>query len=229
MNPHMAELGIEDSREEVLTYLDSLSHGLIDMRPRRRARRRRPRGRVLAGGEHARPVPDHQGLPRLPPRAPGREARRRPLARVPAVPVRRARRVAAPGHGRPAAVGQHHDERDQPGPRRPAGRRAGRARAAQDPRRARRRAGAGRPAAQGVPGPRHRAAHRHARGRADQSGDRITGVRFETADGAVHGRRHARRRPRHRRVRVGPRPGATPSSAARSCARRRCRPTPATA
>jgi succinate dehydrogenase/fumarate reductase flavoprotein subunit len=31
MNPHMAELGIEDSRAEVLTYLGSLSHGLIDM------------------------------------------------------------------------------------------------------------------------------------------------------------------------------------------------------
>lgn len=31
MNPHMAELGVEDSREEVLTYLGSLSHGLIDM------------------------------------------------------------------------------------------------------------------------------------------------------------------------------------------------------
>ena len=31
MNPHMAELGIEDSREEVLTYLGSLSNGLIDM------------------------------------------------------------------------------------------------------------------------------------------------------------------------------------------------------
>jgi hypothetical protein len=31
VNPHMAELGIDDSREEVLTYLGSLSHGLIDM------------------------------------------------------------------------------------------------------------------------------------------------------------------------------------------------------
>lgn len=31
MNPHMAELGIEDSRSEVMTYLDSLSNGLIDM------------------------------------------------------------------------------------------------------------------------------------------------------------------------------------------------------
>ena len=31
VNPHMAELGIGDSREEVLTYLESLSHGLIDM------------------------------------------------------------------------------------------------------------------------------------------------------------------------------------------------------
>jgi 3-oxosteroid 1-dehydrogenase len=31
MNPHMAELGISDSREEVMTYLGSLSHGLIDM------------------------------------------------------------------------------------------------------------------------------------------------------------------------------------------------------
>lgn len=30
MNPHMAELGIDDTREEVLTYLGSLSHGLID-------------------------------------------------------------------------------------------------------------------------------------------------------------------------------------------------------
>jgi 3-oxosteroid 1-dehydrogenase len=30
MNPHMAELGIEDTREEVLTYLRSLSHGLMD-------------------------------------------------------------------------------------------------------------------------------------------------------------------------------------------------------
>jgi len=30
MNPHMAELGIEDTREEVMTYLDSLSHGLLD-------------------------------------------------------------------------------------------------------------------------------------------------------------------------------------------------------
>jgi succinate dehydrogenase/fumarate reductase flavoprotein subunit len=30
INPHMAELGIPDSREEALTYLDSLSHGLID-------------------------------------------------------------------------------------------------------------------------------------------------------------------------------------------------------
>ena len=31
MNPHMAELGIEDSREEVMTYLSSLSNGLIDL------------------------------------------------------------------------------------------------------------------------------------------------------------------------------------------------------
>jgi 3-oxosteroid 1-dehydrogenase len=30
VNPHMAELGIPDSREEALTYLNSLSHGLID-------------------------------------------------------------------------------------------------------------------------------------------------------------------------------------------------------
>jgi 3-oxosteroid 1-dehydrogenase len=31
MNPQMASLGIPDSREEVMTYLGSLSHGLIDM------------------------------------------------------------------------------------------------------------------------------------------------------------------------------------------------------
>jgi succinate dehydrogenase/fumarate reductase flavoprotein subunit len=31
VNPHMAELGLDDSREEALTYIGSLSHGLIDM------------------------------------------------------------------------------------------------------------------------------------------------------------------------------------------------------
>lgn len=30
MNPHMAELGIEDTRDEVMAYLQSLSHGLLD-------------------------------------------------------------------------------------------------------------------------------------------------------------------------------------------------------
>jgi 3-oxosteroid 1-dehydrogenase len=30
INPHQAEIGVEDSRDEVLTYLESLSHGLID-------------------------------------------------------------------------------------------------------------------------------------------------------------------------------------------------------
>lgn len=30
LNPHMAELGIDDRREDVLTYLMSMSHGLID-------------------------------------------------------------------------------------------------------------------------------------------------------------------------------------------------------
>jgi len=29
-NPHMAEIGVQDSRDEALRYLDSLSHGLID-------------------------------------------------------------------------------------------------------------------------------------------------------------------------------------------------------
>jgi 3-oxosteroid 1-dehydrogenase len=29
-NPHMDELGIPDSRDEALTYLNSLSHGTID-------------------------------------------------------------------------------------------------------------------------------------------------------------------------------------------------------
>jgi 3-oxosteroid 1-dehydrogenase len=29
-NPHMAEIGVQDSRDEALLYLDSLSHGLID-------------------------------------------------------------------------------------------------------------------------------------------------------------------------------------------------------
>ena len=29
-NPHMAEMGLDDSREDVLAYLQSMSHGLID-------------------------------------------------------------------------------------------------------------------------------------------------------------------------------------------------------
>ncbi len=31
MNPHMAELGIDDTREQVMTYLESLSNGTIDL------------------------------------------------------------------------------------------------------------------------------------------------------------------------------------------------------
>ena len=118
VNPHMAELGIEDSREEALTYLHSLSHGLIDEDLAAALVDAGPEMVTLVRGEHAGQVPDHQGLPGLPPRAPGREARRRPVARVPAVPVRRSRRLAGPGDGRSAAVGQHHDERDEPRPRR---------------------------------------------------------------------------------------------------------------
>ena len=188
-----------------MTYLRALSHDLVDVDLAGALVDAGPEVVSLARGAHADPVPDHQGLPGLPPRAPGREARRRPLAGVPAVPVRRARRVAAPGHRRPAAVRQHHDERDQPRPRRAAGRRARGAGAPQDPRRARRRPGSGRPAAQGLPRPRHRAADRDARHRTRDR--RRPGDRRPVRERRDRSRRERRRRPRDRRLRVGPRPG----------------------
>ena len=142
INPHMAELGIEDSREEVLTYLSSLSHGLIDDDLAGGHGRCRAGDGELARGEHPGQVPDHQGLPRLPPRAPGREAGRRPLARS-------ARCSRSPSSATwqdrvtvgPQLSGNITMSETSLGRGAPERRRAGRARAAQDPRRARRRAG----------------------------------------------------------------------------------------
>ncbi len=86
-------------------------------RPDRREARRclhrhGPGDGPLARIRHANQVPGHPGLPRLPPRASGRQARGWPLAGVPAVPVRRARRVGGEGDDRAADGPQHHDERD---------------------------------------------------------------------------------------------------------------------
>ena len=71
-NHHMAEAGIADSRRG-RPDLPRLAVVRPD-RPGdgRGLRRRRRRGRAVAGGQHPREVPDHPGLPRLPLGAPGR-------------------------------------------------------------------------------------------------------------------------------------------------------------
>ena len=97
MNPHMAELGIEDSREEALTYLRSLSHGLIDDDLA---------GALIDAGpetvnwlEANTPVKFQiiKDFPDYHPEHPGAKPRRRPFAGVPAVPVRRSRRAGRTG------------------------------------------------------------------------------------------------------------------------------------
>lgn len=142
-----------------------------DRRPARRGLRRRGTGGdPLPGGVHAGEVPDHRGLPGLPPRAPRRGPSRRPLDGVPAVPLRRPGRLEGPRHRRAAAVREHPHERDLARPRRArwgTGRRDG---PTTGPRRAGRRPGPGRRAAEGVPGPRHRAGHRRPRRRAGPRG-----------------------------------------------------------
>ena len=114
VNPHMAELGIEDSREEVLTYLESLSNGLIDMDLAATLIDAGPE--VVTWLEENTPVrfriikdfPDYQ------PEHPGAKPGRGPVAGMPPLPVRRARQLARAGHGGAAAFRQHQDERDDP-------------------------------------------------------------------------------------------------------------------
>ena len=191
-----------DSRDDVLTYLASLSHG--------HHRADLAAAYVDAGPEMVRwleartPVQfhDRRGLPRLPPRASRRQHRRRPVAGVPAVPVRRARRVGRPGDGRPQSartslmsettLGRGDPQRD------PAEELARR----RDPRRA---GAAGRPRRSAAAGRASTGASSRgpgARRRADRRGRPGGGVRVRRPDGDVRGRRRRRRRAGHRRVRV---------------------------
>ena len=112
-NPHMPEVGVEDSREKALTYIMSLSRDMLEPRAGRGLRRRRaarwsscsrPRRRCSSTPWPACPTTT---------RSSRAAARRRPHARVPDLPVRRARRVGRPRHA--VAVlrrSAHHDERD---------------------------------------------------------------------------------------------------------------------
>ena len=119
INPHMAELGIEDSREEALTYLRLALA---------RTHRRRPRRRRLidAGPEMVTwleantPVKFQiiKDFPDYHPEHPGAKPGGGRSLECPLYPFADLGDVAGPGDGRSAAVGQHHDERDEPRPRR---------------------------------------------------------------------------------------------------------------
>ena len=228
-NPHMPEVGIADDREQAITYIMSLSRGLLDQELVEAYVDAGPE--MVALLEARTPVQFYavRGYARLPPRVPWREPRRRAHDRVPALSVRRARRVGTPSHT--VAVlrhPEHHDERDaarQGDPRSPAGGRNATAPGAQ---RARLRTSTGRPPASRLPRPRRRAAHRLAGPRADHRGRRCRRRRLRHARRRRRSARPAGRDPRLRRLRVGPR--AVPRVPPRSDVRTRCRsrPTPAT-
>ena len=90
---HEAELGIADSRDEVLTYLASLSHDMIDEKLAAAYVDTGPEMVRVARGQHAGARSgSSRASPTTTPSTRG-EARRGPVARVPAVPLRRARPV----------------------------------------------------------------------------------------------------------------------------------------
>ena len=66
-NPHMTEVGRPDSREAVLTYLGSLSHGLIDDDLAAAFVDAGPDMVELARSQHPGRLPGDGWIPRLPP------------------------------------------------------------------------------------------------------------------------------------------------------------------
>ena len=166
VNPHMAELGIDDSREEVLTYLESLSNGLIDMDLAAALIDAGPE--VVTWLEQNTPVrfqiikdfPDYQ--PEHPGAKPG-GGRSLECPLFPFVELGSWRERVTVG---PQLSGNITMSETSLGRGAPQGVDPVRAGAAQDPRRAGGRPRTDRPAAQGLPGPRYRAAYRDARGRA---------------------------------------------------------------
>ena len=116
VNPHMAELGIEDSREEVLTYLHSLSHGLIDEELAAALIDAGPE--MVTWFEANTPVKFQviKDFPDYHPEHPGAKPGGGRSLECPLYPFADLGSLAGPGDGRSAAVGQHHDERDEPWP-----------------------------------------------------------------------------------------------------------------
>ena len=112
-NPHMPEVGVEDSREKALTYIMSLSRDMLEPRL--------VEAYVDAGPEMVElleaktPVQFYAvaGMPDYHPEFPGGSPGGGRTLECPIYPVRRARRVGRPGHA--VAVlrrSAHHDERD---------------------------------------------------------------------------------------------------------------------
>ena len=125
MNPHMAALGISDRREEVMTYLGSLSNGLIDMDLAGALVDAGPE--VVTWLEQNTPVRFQiiKDFPDYHPEHPGAKPGGGRSMECPLFPFDLAGSLAGARHGGAAAIREHHDERDQPGPRRAAGRRSG--------------------------------------------------------------------------------------------------------
>ena len=92
-NPHMGEVGVTDSREQAITYIMSLSRDMLEQRLVEAYVDAGPGDGRAAGGEDAGAVLRRARHAGLPPGVPRRQPRRRPDARVPDLPVRRARRV----------------------------------------------------------------------------------------------------------------------------------------
>ena len=116
-NPHMAAVGATDSREDALTYLASLSNGMIDSSAAETFVDRGPE--VVRWLEANTPVKFFviAGFPRLSPGEPGREVPGRPDDGMPAVRLQRARRMVRPRHQGTAALRCADDHGDSPRPR----------------------------------------------------------------------------------------------------------------
>ena len=216
-NQVAAAAGVSDSREDGLAYLGSLSHGLIDLDRAAILVDTGPEMLTFVEADDAPALAARRRLPRLPPRAPWREARWRAVARARALLVPRARRVggdggrqrhaqaAAPRRDAPRRWHRHHRPRH---PRRPP-----------EPRRAGLGAGPRRWPAQGRPRQGLRAGHRGQgdgparRGRPGGRGPVLPHPRGPRR-GAPRAS-PARRDHRHRRLRVGRVDGASTSCVAR--------------
>ena len=170
LTDHEAELGIADSRDEVLTYLASLSHDMID--------EKLAAAYVDAGPEVIRWLEANtpatfrivRDFPDYHPEHPGGKPGGGRSLECPLFPFDElgpwaAKVTVGPQIGRNIAMSETSLGRGAPG-----GVPVEEMRAAQDPRRARRRPGPGRSPPEGLPRPGHRASDRRGGDRADRRG-----------------------------------------------------------